>query len=85
MPSTLIFPDGIRLAQRDEIPGPEAHRSETWARVESANIVSGYVVHAVKDEQFTHYAEINVDAPHIWAVFCDLCRALLGIVPRGVV
>jgi hypothetical protein len=78
MPSTLIFPDGIRLARRDEIPGPEPLRSETWARVECACIESGYVLHAADDARFTHYAEINVDAPQIWAVFRDLCQALLG-------
>ena len=78
MPSTLVFPDGIRLARKDEIPGPERDRSKTWPRVESANIVPGYVLHATEDKRFMHYAEINVNAPQIWPVFRDLCQALLS-------
>lgn len=78
MVSTLIFPDGIRLAQKDEIPGPEPQRSAAWARVQSANISSGFVVKQSDDAQFSHYAEINVDAPRIWTVFGDLCLTLLG-------
>lgn len=78
MPSTLIFPAGIRLARKDEIPGPEPRHSNEWARIESANIAPGFVLKATDDQRFTHYAEINVDAPHIWAVFRDLCENLLS-------
>jgi hypothetical protein len=38
----------------------------------------GAVLTVVDDKRFTHCAEINVDAPHIWALFIDLCHALLG-------
>jgi hypothetical protein len=78
MPSTLVFPDGVRLALRDEIPGPGKERDALWASVESANIVQGFTIKPSNDARFSHYAEINVDAPQIWAVFSDLCRALLG-------
>lgn len=78
MSSTLIFPDGVRLAREDEIPGSNPRHSETWTRVQSAHIVPGFVLHDAEDERFAHYVEINVNAPHIWAVFCDLCQALLG-------
>ena len=78
MPSTLIFPDGVRLALRYEIPGPEQERAAIWARIEAANIAPGFTIMHSNDARFSHYAEINVDAPHIWAVFSDLCHALLG-------
>jgi hypothetical protein len=77
MPNTLIFPEGIRLAARDEIPGPEPHRSELWARVQSASIEPGFLLKPSQDPRFACYAEINVDAPSIWNVFRDLCLALL--------
>lgn len=32
---------------------------------------------SVTNEPFTHYAEINVDAPRLWEVFSDLCNVLL--------
>ncbi|MCP4601205.1 MAG: hypothetical protein GY847_11890 [Proteobacteria bacterium] len=78
MASTLVFPDGIRLAELDEIPGPEPNRAAAWARVESANIVAGFTLAESTDTPFGFYAEINVDAPRIWAVFFELCKALLG-------
>jgi len=78
MANTLVLPDGVRLARKDEIPGPEPQRLAAWARVESASIGRGFVLRPAKNESFTHYAEINVDAPHIWEVFCDLCQVLLG-------
>ena len=76
MASTLIFPDGVRLALKDEIP--RAERPKVWARVQAANIAPGFTLLASDDKRFTHCAEINVDAPHIWDVFRDLCEALLG-------
>lgn len=78
MPSTLVFPDGVRLALRNEIPGPENERDALWARIESASIAPGFTIQPSNDARFSHYAEINVDAPQIWAVFSDLCHDLLG-------
>jgi hypothetical protein len=78
VPSTLVFPDGVRLATRDEIPGTEAVRSEQWARLQSASITPGFVLKASGDARFSHYAEINVDAPQVWALFCELATSLLA-------
>ena len=78
MASTLVFPDGIRLAIRDDIPGPELERAASWARVQSANIARGFTLKESDQTGFALYAEVNVDAPRIWAVFRDLCEALLG-------
>lgn len=72
MPCTLIFPDGVSLAKRDEVPGPAKARDEDWARIESANIKPGFVLKSSGDGRFACYAEANVDAPMIWAVFKEL-------------
>src|SRR5262245_44599108 len=77
MPSTLIFPDGVRLAYREELPRPENERANLWARIEAANIAPGFVLNRADGERFTCYAEANVDAPSIWPIFRDLCRALI--------
>jgi hypothetical protein len=76
--STLIFADGVRLTNKDEIPGPSAHREELWARVVRASIRPGYTLKETQDSSFRYYAEANVDAPDIWQAFRDLSRALLG-------
>ena len=78
MPNTLVFPDGVRLAHEDELPGPTDARKAAWARIQSASIQPGFVLHGSKDERIKFYAEANVDASDLWATFCDLCRALLA-------
>jgi hypothetical protein len=78
MSSTLIFPDGIRLARQDEIPGTEPSRSDAWAKVRLAKITCGFVLKPTGEEKYSHYAEINVDAPGLWNVFRSLCQAILG-------
>ena len=78
MASTLAFPDGIRLVHKDEIPGPEPERAAAWKRVQSANITPGFLLKESNDCRYSLYAEGNVDAPKIWAVFRDLCRGLIG-------
>lgn len=78
MPSILEFPDGIRLAHLDELPGPRPDRAAAWARIQSANIAPGFTLTESTDSRFAFYAEANVDGPRIWAVFHDLCHGLLG-------
>jgi hypothetical protein len=78
MPNTLEFPDGIRLAHLDELPGPEPDRATAWARIQSANIAPGFTLTQSPDSQFPFYAEANIDGPRIWVVFRDLCQRLLG-------
>lgn len=73
MPSTLIFPDGVRLAAREEIPGNAARRAEERARIQSADIAPGFVLKPSGDTRFDCYVEINVDAPQI---FCAVRRSL---------
>ena len=77
MANTLVFPDGVRLANREEIPGTENARATVWARIQAAKLTQGFVLKRAEGEQFKFYAEANVHAPLIWAVFRDLCRALL--------
>jgi hypothetical protein len=78
MPSTLVFPDGVRLAHKDELPGPEPSRAAACARIQSANIEAGFILSESPDTRFAFYAEANVDAPKIWVVFRDLCEVLMG-------
>lgn len=78
MASTLVFPDGVRLARLDELPGPEADRARAWSRIQAAEIRPGFVVSESADPRFPFYSEANVDAPMIWGVFRDLCERLLG-------
>jgi hypothetical protein len=78
MASTLVFPDGVRLADEETLRWNPDHYAADWARVQSANIAAGFVLDIAKDPQFSFYAEANVDAPCLWTVFCDLCLNLLG-------
>lgn len=78
MPNVFVFPDGIRLAQRDELPGSASSRAAAWARIQTANIETGFTIVKSTDPRFSFYAEANVNAPMIWIVFRDLCKALLG-------
>jgi hypothetical protein len=76
---TLEFPDGVRLAKLEEIPGSEPERSAGWERVRQAHIVPGFTVtDSLSDHRFGHFAEINVNASQIWALFRDLCAGLLS-------
>jgi hypothetical protein len=78
MPSTLVFPDGVRLARHWELLGSEQNRASNWARIQAANIATGFTLSESTDSQFAFYAEANVDAPKIWDVFRDLSLVLLG-------
>lgn len=77
MPSTLVFADGVRLALKEELPGPSARQDELWARIQSASIHSGFTLRATQDAAFRYYAEANIHAHDIWSTFRDLCGALL--------
>lgn len=78
MSNTLEFPEGVRLAQLDEIPGPEQARSEAWSKLQTAEIRPGYVITESDDPRFRFYGEANVDASKVWDVFRDLSQTLLG-------
>jgi hypothetical protein len=41
MPSTLVIPDGVRLAERHELPGPESERAQVLSSIQSAEIAPG--------------------------------------------
>lgn len=78
MANSLVFPDSLRLANRDELPGPEAERELAWSRIQAAQIRMGFVLFESRDPTFAFYGEANVHAPKIWIVFRDLCEHLLG-------
>ena len=78
MVSSLVVADGVRLATPDELPGPSDRRDELRAKIEAASINAGFTLKAARDPLFRYYAEINVNAPDIWDLFCDLARGVLG-------
>lgn len=78
MTSTLIFPDGVRLLSREDLPGsPEQVESE-WQRIQAANITAGFVLEETHDSRYPYFAEINVDAPKIWGLFRALAEQMLS-------
>ena len=77
MTATLILPDGVRLIRRDELPGNESARAEHWARIQRATLAPGFVITRGGGEGFALYAEANVHATQLFAVFHDLCHTLL--------
>ena len=72
----LIFPAGIHLAEPHEIMGgPD--KDELIEKIRHARIAPSYVIKDGNHVLYKFYAEVNVDAPKIWAVFRSLCEALL--------
>ena len=72
----LIFPDGIHLSEPHEIMGgPD--KDQLIEKIRHAHIAPGYVIQNADNVLFKFYAEINVDAPNVWAVFRSLCESLL--------
>lgn len=78
MVGSLVVADGVRLATPDELPGSPDRRDELRAKIEAASIHPGFTLKAARDPAFRYYAEINVDASDIWALFCDLARGVLA-------
>ena len=78
MRNTLVLPDGVRLARKDELPGSGPERAAAWARIRSASMASGFALQRSNDPRFALYAEINVDAPRLWSIFRDLCAGFHG-------
>jgi hypothetical protein len=77
MGGNLIFPDGVSLATRADIPGPREAREETWERLAQARINAGFVLRDSDDDRFRYYAEANIHAPDIWRAFILFSSALL--------
>jgi hypothetical protein len=72
----LVFPEGVKLATSTDIPF-DPDLPELLARVNSAKIEPGYIVHHVNDRLFQYYVEVNVNAPQLWSLFRSLCNVLL--------
>ncbi|GMA99504.1 hypothetical protein [Pelosinus sp. IPA-1] len=82
--SIYKLPLGIKIPEFDEIPNKDDIEEITKNR-NSANIVEGYVLREVKDEKFTYYAEINVNADNIWDLFVSLSNILIADIAYGIV
>jgi hypothetical protein len=72
----LVFPDGVKLATSTEIPF-DPDLPELLAKISSAQIDPGYIVHEINDRLFKYYIEANVNAEQVWPLFCSLCKILL--------
>lgn len=82
--SIYKLPLGIKIPEFDEIPNKD-DIEEIIKNRNSANIVEGYVLREVKDEKFTHYAEININADKIWDLFVSLSNILIADIAYGIV
>jgi hypothetical protein len=72
----LVFPQGIRLANSEDLLGLPGS-SEMLNKVNMAEIEPGYTLFYSDDLTVQNYAEINIDSQHIWELFCSLCKKLL--------
>lgn len=73
-PLRLVLPRGVRFARPHEIP-TRAPDGVVWGA--DADIAPGVVMHPGRPDAFEIYAEANVDAPKLWALFEALVRTLL--------
>jgi hypothetical protein len=72
----LVFPAGVKLATSTDLPFAP-NLPELLARINSAKIEPGYIVHHVEGKSFQNYIEANVNSQDIWALFHSLCDRLL--------
>ena len=72
----LRFPRGVRLAAEADLPRNK-DSSDRLARIQSANITTGFVLATNVDPGFFAYIEANVHADEVWAVFETLSSRLL--------
>lgn len=73
-PEPLEFPHGIRFPREDELP--DDAKTE-MARIEAANVTTGYLVGAAIGQHFKTYIEANVHASKVFDTFRKLVVALL--------
>jgi len=72
----LKFPRGVRLATEVEIPRSK-DKLDALARIQNANITTGFVLTTTADPGFSTYIEANVHADEIWSAFESLAVRLL--------
>jgi hypothetical protein len=72
----LRFPRGVRLAAESDLPRNK-DRLARLARIQNANITTGFVLAASADPGFSTYIEANVHADEVWSAFETLASLLL--------
>jgi len=80
----LRFPRGVRLAAEADLPRNK-DRSDRLARIQTANITTGFVLATNVDPGFFAYIEANVHADEVWCVFETLASRLLPAVSAPLV
>ena len=78
------LPLGISIPEFDEFPNEYDAELINKKRNE-ANIVEGFKVRNVSNENYTHFVEINVNVDDIWNLFMELSNKLIGDVAYGVI
>lgn len=72
----LKFPRGVRLAADADLPSSK-NKVDMLARIQNANITTGFVLTTSADPGFSTYIEANVHAEEIWSAFEALTSGLL--------
>jgi hypothetical protein len=72
----LRFPRGVRLAAEADLPRSK-DKSDKLARIQTANITTGFVLTTNVDPGFFAYIEANVHADEVWSAFETLAARLL--------
>lgn len=82
--SIYKLPLGISIPEFDEFPNEHDAELINKKRNE-ANIVEGFKVREICNENYTHFVEINVNVDDIWSLFVELSNNLIGDVAYGVI
>ncbi|QAA32115.1 hypothetical protein [Clostridium manihotivorum] len=81
--SLYKLPLGIRIPTNDEYPNEYDVKSINTAR-DTANITEGFKIAKVSDQNFTYFAEVNLDVDKIWDVFSHLANNLIDHIAYGI-
>lgn len=78
------LPAGIKIPEANDYPKRYDVKSINEQR-DSANIVEGYNIRTVAGENYSHYAEANIDADRLWDVFVALTKRLISENAYGII
>ena len=82
--SIYKLPLGISIPKLDEFPNEYDAELINEKRNE-ANIIEGFKVREICNENYTHFVEINVNVYDIWSLFVKLSNKLIGDVAYGII
>jgi len=77
------LPEGIRIPEENEYPNGINMKEITLKR-DSAKIIEGYRIKEVENNNYSFFAEINVDCDKIWELFLILSNRILSDISYGI-